>query len=139
MAALSHAAILVPGVGLIASIMIWVTQREKSRFVRFQALQATIFHVLLVVLYFVGMGCYMVSIFGMIGVAGLVEGAGGSPDPALTGGMLVPLVVLIGMLLIALAMVLSGVVGAVLALRGRNFHYPLLGGWLKKRYGDEQL
>ena len=40
MAALSHATALLPFMGVIAPIVIWVTQKDKSQYVAFQALQA---------------------------------------------------------------------------------------------------
>ena len=46
MAALAHGTAILPFWGLIAAVVIWVTQKEKSRFVAFQALQAMAYHVL---------------------------------------------------------------------------------------------
>jgi uncharacterized Tic20 family protein len=40
MAALSHASALLPMMVIIAPIIIWVTQKEKSQYVAFQSLQA---------------------------------------------------------------------------------------------------
>src|SRR4030042_1301430 len=52
LAALAHATILLnfifPGMGLVAAAVIWLTQRERSSYVGNQALQATVFQVVLV-------------------------------------------------------------------------------------------
>jgi len=40
MAAMAHATIIFSAVGLIGPLIIWGTQREKSEFLAFQALQA---------------------------------------------------------------------------------------------------
>jgi uncharacterized Tic20 family protein len=63
MAALAHGSILLPMTGVIAPIVIWITQREKSRYVAFQSLQALLFQLILIVAWVLGMGCYMLSIF----------------------------------------------------------------------------
>jgi len=40
MAAMAHATIIFSAVGLVGPLVIWGTQREKSPFLAFQALQA---------------------------------------------------------------------------------------------------
>ena len=65
MAALAQISVLVPFLGVIAPIVIWVTQKDKSRYVAFQSLQAVAFQLTLVFAWFVGMGCYMCSFFSI--------------------------------------------------------------------------
>src|SRR5512147_3094320 len=62
MAALSHVSALLPMIGVIAPIVIWATQKEKSQYVAFQALQAIAYQLSMVAAWFIGMGCYMCSI-----------------------------------------------------------------------------
>jgi uncharacterized Tic20 family protein len=64
MAALSHGSALLPMLGIIAPIIIWVTQKEKSKYVAFQALQALAYQTIMIVAYFFAMGCYILSFFG---------------------------------------------------------------------------
>ena len=58
MSLLSHISILIPNIGILAPIIIWVTNKDKSRFVRFHSLQAIffqlIFFVLMMLFIFVG-------------------------------------------------------------------------------------
>ena len=44
-AAVSHAMILLPFVGVVLTGLIWINQREKSRYVAFQSLQAGIYQI----------------------------------------------------------------------------------------------
>jgi len=44
-AALAHAATLLPMMGALASIVIWATQKDRSRYVAFQALQAAVYQI----------------------------------------------------------------------------------------------
>ena len=66
MALLSHVSIFIPNIGILAPIIIWVTNKEKSAFVRFNALQAIffqlIFFVLMMLSMFVGVILMLVSI-----------------------------------------------------------------------------
>jgi uncharacterized Tic20 family protein len=134
LAALAHITILVPLMGVIAPIVIWVTQKEKSRYVGYQALQAVVFQLLLVLTWFIGMGCYMASFFiAFIGMAGL--GAGNSSSNPTSGpaetfgilGVLIPFIVF-GLLIIAgFVFVIYGVVAAIQSLRGHAFRYAIIG------------
>ncbi|MCX7977259.1 MAG: DUF4870 domain-containing protein, partial [Bellilinea sp.] len=47
LAALAHAGILIPTLGFAVPLIVWITQREKSAFLRFQALQALTYQLLL--------------------------------------------------------------------------------------------
>ena len=127
MAALGHGAIILPIWGLMLAALIWVTQREKSAYVRRQGAQALAWHVLQVAVTLVGFACYTLSIFGTVflGVTGAVAGDGEVPFfplfpiiPFLTMGLI---------FLIMLAFIMVGVVAAVQTLQGHDFRYPLLG------------
>jgi uncharacterized Tic20 family protein len=134
LAALAHVTILVPFMGVVAPIVIWVTQKDKSRYVGFQALQAVVFQLLLVLTWFIGMGCYMASFFiSFIGVAGF--GAGNQSSEQMIGPgevfgviwVLIPFIVFGVMILAGLAFVIYGVLAALQALRGSAFRYALIG------------
>ncbi|RPJ37755.1 MAG: hypothetical protein EHM21_17795, partial [Chloroflexi bacterium] len=43
LAALAHGAVITQGLGLLAGVIVYVTQREKSRWAAFQALQAAVY------------------------------------------------------------------------------------------------
>ena len=66
MALLSHLSIFIPNIGILAPIIIWVTNKEKSNFVRFNALQAIffqlIFFILMMLFIFVGIILMLVAI-----------------------------------------------------------------------------
>jgi uncharacterized protein len=54
----SHLSILIPNIGILAPVIIWVTNKEKSNFVRFHAIQAIffqlVFFILMIFFIFVG-------------------------------------------------------------------------------------
>ncbi len=50
MSLISHLSILIPNIGILAPIIIWVTNRERSNFVRFHAIQAIFFQLVFFIL-----------------------------------------------------------------------------------------
>ncbi|HVM73164.1 MAG TPA: DUF4870 domain-containing protein [Anaerolineales bacterium] len=127
-AALAHASALLNvfgGVGgIIAALVIWLIQREKSAWVGFQALQALVFQaaavtitvLVVVVVWAVG---FMVS-FATIGFGTLVA---------------VPVMILVffgGFAMMAAGMVYA-IYGAYQIYQGREFRYRWIGDWLQRR------
>lgn len=149
LAALAHASVILPFWGLIAAIVIWATQREKSRFVGFQALQGVAYQLCIIVLGFLGGACYMCSFFGMFMAmpAGIIAMEGLS-DPDAFGGLVAMLVTFLTsffpfcvmgiFLLIGAAFVLYGLYGAVRVLQGHNFRYAVIGQRLEEYLSQEQ-
>ena len=137
LAALSHI------FGLVIALIIWATQKDKSRFVRFQAMQAVAFDGVLFVLFFLLVGCTMVTMFGgtLLGAAGAVAAAG---DETTAGGILgllfslsflLPFAGTCVMFLLALGALAGRAVAAVNVYQGRNYHHPWLGDRVEKMLG----
>ncbi len=135
LAALAHSMVILPVIGLPAPVLIWATQKERSSFVRFQTLQATAYQFLEVLGYFLCMGCYMFSTFGMMFLASFLGFAAQGKEPAAGVFPAAPLVlfnlatfaVFALLLLICLAFMGYGLYGAWAALQGRDFRYILIG------------
>jgi uncharacterized Tic20 family protein len=133
MAALAHISALLPLMGVIAPIIIWVTQKDKSQYVAFQALQAVVYQLLRILAWIVGMGCYMFSAFGIFFTIPFVsEGSGSSSSPLFFLPILLPFLILGLMFLGGFAFIIYGVIGAIQAFRGKNFRYILIGNRLEQ-------
>lgn len=129
MAALAHASAILPLMGVVAPIVIWVTQKDKSQYVAFQALQAVAFQLSMVFAWFIGMGCYMLSFFGMFISFTLLSSTGrDNPSfaPLFGGFFFVPIGILLLMFVGGFLFVIYGLVGTVSTLRGRDFRYWLI-------------
>ena len=126
MAALSHAAALLPMMGVIAPIVIWVTQKEKSKYVAFQALQALAYQIIMILAWFVGMGCYMLSFFGNFLTLPLSDSSQ-SASPWLALGVIIPFIVFGAIFVGGILFVIYGAVGAVMAFQGKPFRYVIIG------------
>lgn len=120
--------------GLVTPLVVWITQHERSRFLRFQALQATIYQAIGLVGYLAFMILDFVFIFGSMALALSTNGQGSSGAPALLG--LASLPFLACLCLFALAgpvYQILGFIAAVRVLNGHDFHYPILGRILASR------
>lgn len=135
-AALAHIGIVLPLTGLLLPIFIWLTQKEKSAFVRFQALQALAWHLALLGCYFLGFGCYICSFFAtfvLIAVLGATTTSHGAESSPLVGiPILLPFLVIMFLFAMSFIVIISGIVGAVLALQGKDFRFPIIGRQVEK-------
>ncbi len=134
MATLAHV------LGPIVALIIWATQKDKSRFVRFQAMQAIAFDVGIIVVFFLLGGCLAMIVFGatFLGMAGAVAASGN--DNGLSGllGMLFGLIPLGGfciIFLLAFGVLAARIIAAVRVYQGKNYHYPWLGDRVEKMLG----
>jgi len=145
MAALAHASVILSFWGLIGAIVIWATQREKSRFVGFQALQVIVYQLVLIVFGFLGFGCYMCSFFGMFALipSGIVV-ARDVPEAEDIIGMLMatlttffPFCIMGILSLVWVAFVAYSLYGAARVLQGYDFRYALIGRRLEQYLNRE--
>jgi uncharacterized Tic20 family protein len=128
MAALSHASALLPMMGVIAPIIIWVTQKEKSRYVAFQSLQALAFQLSMIAAWFVGMGCYMLSFLGTFITIPFTTPPDGQPANSLFGlAFMIPFLVFGAIFIGGFVFVIYGIIGAIMTFQGKPFRYLLIG------------
>jgi len=134
MAGLSHVSAILPFMGVIAPIVIWVTQKEKSKYVYSQALQALAFQLSMILAWFIGMGCYFVSIFSTFITAILTTSSSAtqSDQPLFILTFLIPMLVFVLISVGGFAFIVYGMVGAVMAFQGKPFRYILIGKWVER-------
>lgn len=142
MAALAHISAILPFMGVIAPIVIWVTQKDKSEYVAFQALQAVAYQLLMFLAWFVGMGCYMLSFLGMFVAIPFAGSDGGEVSPAAApfflAGALVPFLVLGVSMIGGAIFVIYGLVAAIQTFQGKDFRYIFLGNRLARYLQNNQ-
>ena len=135
MAALAHVSALLPFMGVIAPIIIWATQKDKSEYVAFQALQAVVYQLLMILAWFVGMGCYMLSFFTMfLGIP--FAGESGQVDPSIAPlfaiGFMIPFLIFGAIFVGGALFVIYGLIAAIQVFQGKDFRYVLIGNRLEK-------
>ncbi|NPV06550.1 MAG: DUF4870 domain-containing protein [Anaerolineae bacterium] len=126
LAALAHALILINFVGAVGAAVIFALNRERSRYVAFQAAQAAVYQL---AGFLLTVGCWVCWTVGYLGsLVPLMADPSAYPEPpwffwAGMASMVLPLAFM-GLLW------LYGLWGAVQAFRGRPFRYLLIGPWL---------
>jgi len=146
MAALAHASIILPLWGLIGAIVVWATQREKSRFVAFQALQVMTYQISLVLVGFLGLACYLCSFFGtfLLMPIGVVAAEGASEVEGVVGMLVAmltaffPFCIMGIFILIGVVLVGYGLYGAARVLQGHDFRYAIIGRRLEQYLNQEE-
>jgi uncharacterized Tic20 family protein len=128
-AALCHLGAFVPFFGMLAALIIWLTQKARSRWLGFQALQALLFQGIAFGLYYLA-GVMMAAAYFAFIMPLIVFSETGWGDRV--PYLLVPFFfVFFGMILLMLAATFGYYLLAVLAgvntLRGKDYRYPLIG------------
>ena len=121
--------------GPLVALVMWTTQKDKSRFVKFQSLQALAFDVILIV----AMGIVLFCLFGLmaVGMFGSVFGVMGntsSPDavmPFFMVSFMFPFLMFACIFPFSLFILAVRLVASISILNGRNYQYPILGKWLE--------
>jgi uncharacterized Tic20 family protein len=130
LAALSHGSIFLQGAGILVGVVVYLTQREKSRYAAFQAIQAAVFQ-LISMIFIVGMWIVWTIFYclSLIPVIQAAETAPNAPPPPIfwigIGSMAIPFAVMI-------VIGLYGLWAAIRTLQGKDFRYPIIGSALEK-------
>ena len=133
MAAIAHVTVIFSAVGLIGPLIIWGTQKEKSPFVAFQALQAAAYQFLLLLGGLLAGALYMCSFLSLPVTALLslpFDERAALCFPFL--GFSCTFGVLFLLMLAWLAYVGYGLFAAVSVLQGNDFRYVFLGPRLER-------
>jgi len=133
---LAHATAILPVMGVLAGVVIWATQKEKSRYVAFHALQATVYHIVMILASFLAGICYMCSIFAfpltLPFSVSTSDSTTGDVSPLFFLPMLIPFTVIGLAGLLWLGFVVYGLVGAANSLQGKDFRYLVIGKRLER-------
>jgi len=127
MSMLSHLSIIIPNIGVIAPIVIWITQKDKSKFVRFNAIQAILFQLIFFILIMVSIFVGIILMF--ISIPFLEADPGGAP------GALFWVSMGIMNLYFPLWLFFSiyAIVGGIKSFKGKAFKYLIIGRLIEKR------
>jgi hypothetical protein len=130
LATLAHGSVFAQGIGILVGVLVYITQRDKSRYAAFQALQAAVYQLINLIIT-IGMWLAWGVFYGlsMIPLIQLTEANPDAAPPAIfwisLSSMVIPLIymVLVG---------LYGLWGGLCTWQGKDFRYLLIGNWLEK-------
>ena len=130
LAALAHGSVVAQGVGILVGILVYITQREKSRYAAFQALQSALYQlisfIIMIVLWIIWGMLYGLSMIPII-----IQ-AEANPDAA------PPLIFWIAMLSMVIPFIymilvgMYGLWGGIRTWQGKDFRYFIVGRMLDK-------
>ena len=123
------AVIIANWMGVIAAVLIWLLEKERSKYVAFQALQAVAYQFMGLLVWMAGLFCYLVTLFGGIGLAALLNPQG-EGEGIIAFFSLFPICALF---LLWGLLIIYGLYGAYASLLGRDFRYLIVGP-LVERY-----
>lgn len=136
LAMLSHLSIFLGGI--ILPIILWATQKDKSKFVRFHSLQAIFYHLAfaVIIIVFVFVMVFVLIVSG-IGLSGFAKSGNGGDMPVF---MIIMMIVLYGgIFLIVFAGIGYGIYLAVKSYQGNLIKIPVIGNYVYKNvYGGIQ-
>ncbi|MFQ6058992.1 MAG: DUF4870 domain-containing protein [Anaerolineae bacterium] len=135
LAALAHGSILLGLVsngfgGIVAALIIWLLQREKSAYVAFQALQAMVYQLLGLVVAIAAWGCWMFTFFASIFIPLLARP--GAYEEAPPVSMFIGLALMLVPLGLMGLWALYGLWGALRTYQGADFKYLIIGRMLER-------
>lgn len=129
MSAIAHGSVILFGTGIIAAIIVWITQKDKSRYVAFQALQSLIYQSLGLLVFGVSMCCWL-GLYFLSFIPLMASAEQGSSDPP--AFFVFSMILLVVPFAIMGVWILGGLWGAVRTLQGRDFRYLVIGDQLER-------
>lgn len=126
--------------GVIGALIIWAIQKDKSRFVRFQAAQALAFHftvmLLMGVIFFCFFGVMFIGMFGTIFATANSTTSPGDFSRFMAFPMMLPFLMFTCIFPFSFALLIVRIVAALSVLNGNNFRYPFLGVKVERFLAD---
>ena len=130
LAALAHGSVVAQGIGILVGIIVYINQREKSRYVAYQGLQAAVYqliNLIITVLLWLAWGV----LYGLSMIPLIIQ-AETNPDAAPPAIFWISMILMVIPLVYMVLVGLYGLWGAVRTWQGKDFKYLLLGNWLEK-------
>lgn len=126
--------------GALVALIVWATQKDKSPFIRFQAIQALAFDVTIVLFTMLLFGCiFAASMCAMLASMAVTIALAASESQAsnLFGILfflptMIPLALWLPMMFYGTSLFIVRIVAAASVLQGRDFRYPWLGQQVEK-------
>jgi uncharacterized Tic20 family protein len=129
-AALAHGSVLFAFLGPIVPVIVWASQRKKSKYVCFHALQAMGYQALMFWLWIVVMILIIaLSIFLAFPLSVFITE---NSHDAMFAPFVIQMFIFISIFGLMGLFFLTGIIGAVYCLLGRDFRYPFLGKRLER-------
>ncbi|MFN2226812.1 MAG: DUF4870 domain-containing protein [Anaerolineae bacterium] len=136
LAALAHGSILLGlftnGIGgIVAALVIWAIQKDKSKYVALQALQSLVYQAITFVVTMLAWCCWGLLWTAMILIP--ITASPGAYEQTPPAGMWIGLILIVIPLAIWGLTIFYGLWGAARCLGGHDFRYAIIGRWLENQ------
>jgi uncharacterized Tic20 family protein len=134
LAALSHASVFFSYIGVLIPIGIYATQKKKSSYIGFQALQALIWQIVAFIFNMLASSCMVGAIFIPIFIAALSKNE--KILELYSGGIFFLMIASVFLMTFGnLAFIIYGIIGAIMTYQGKDFRYVFIANRMEKRKG----
>lgn len=140
MAAISHF------LGFLVALIVWATQKDKSRFVRFQSIQAMAFDLVVSVFVLLVVGGLLVLVFVLIafGIGDLaILGSHNNPTAGPVRAFIalmaaLPFLVTCTLIPMAAIIFIARLIATLETFQGKDFRYPWLGNLIERSINSKE-
>ena len=130
LAALAHASVTAQGIGILMGLLVYVSQRDKSRYAAYQGLQAAVYQLVNLI---ITIGMWMVwGVFYGVSIMATIRLEGANPGAAPPVIFWIGLISMVIPIIYTTLVVLYGLWGALRTWQGKDFRYRIIGTWLEK-------
>lgn len=130
LAALTHGSVVTQGLGILVGVVVYITQREKSRYAAFQGLQAAVYQLVNLIIV-IGMWVVWGFFYGL-SILSLIKLEETNPDAAPPAIFWIAMISMVIPLIYMVLVGLYGLWGALRTWQGKDFKYLIIGSWLEK-------
>ncbi len=130
LAALAHASAVAQGIGILVGVLVYISQRDKSRYAAYQGLQAAVYQLVNLIII---IGMWLVwGVFYGLGILALVRLEEMNPGAAPPAIFWIGLISMVFPITYSILVALYGLWGALRTWQGKDFRYLIIGSWLEK-------
>ena len=120
--------------GPLVAIIVWAIQKDKSRFVKFQSLQALAFDLIIIIVG--GLLFFCLFSFMFLGMSWITFQAINSTSPdefmsIFALPFMFPLATFACITPFSIGILVLRIIAGISVLSGRNYKYPIIGKWLE--------
>ena len=137
-AAMGHFSVIIFLWGLLAPLTSWMVQGRRNAFLKFQSIQTTIYQIIVNILFLVMSLIFWLGTIPVLILQSQMGASNSNSEAVMAAFALFFVFLLIGlvMLLVLPAFHILGEVAGYRVLKGKNYHYPIIGKLVEKRMAN---
>jgi uncharacterized Tic20 family protein len=133
--AMGHFSVIITFWGMLSPLAAWIMQGKRSFFLKFQSVQALVWHLVALFLQLIAGGFYFLGFSVFLAATGFGEGAALDSSGGVVGlaALFVTMIIAVFIILLVPFWHIMGQWAGYRVLKGDDYHYPLFGKLIEKR------